>query len=96
MTPPAAIDGAEFRSAALRAEHLRHVEHMRELVVPLLHKGATLADELERVKTDAARLKHLHDDPKRAQAYFWNYDGRKERNAAIDADIVTAKLKDRT
>ena len=41
--------------------------------------------ELARVAGDAARLKYLHDHPKQAQAFFWNYQGRKERNAAIDA-----------
>jgi len=39
---------------------------------------------LRELLKDAERLKHLHDDPKRAQAYFWNHQGRKERNAAID------------
>ena len=40
---------------------------------------------------DAKRLKHLHDNPKRAQAYFWNHQGRKERNAAIDVAISAQK-----
>lgn len=46
------------------------------------------AEELERLRADAKRLKHLHDDPMRAQAYFWNHKGRKERTAAIDSDIA--------
>lgn len=46
---------------------------------------AAKSEECERLREDAERLKHLHDDPLRAQAYFWNYQGRKERTAAIDA-----------
>src|SRR3990167_2620116 len=52
-----------------------------------------LTVELEAAKKDTERLKHLHDDPKRAQAYFWNHQGRKKRNAAIDAALAAGKEK---
>ena len=57
----------------------------------LAKRCARLTVELEAARKDAERLKHLHDDPKRAQAYFWNHQGRNERNAAIDTALTAGK-----
>ena len=41
---------------------------------------------------DAARYRWLRElDPKDAQAFFWNYTSRKQRDAAIDAAIDAAR-----
>lgn len=59
-------------------------------------RNTELEAECEALRNDAARLKHLHDDPLRAQAYFWNHKGRKDRNAAIDAAMLPAEQSAKT
>ena len=53
--------------------------------------GRSIYDLITDVQQRAADLEnvlnHLHDDPKRAQAYFWNHQGRKQRMEAIRADM---------
>lgn len=46
---------------------------------------AELEAQLAEAQKDAERFKALQDmDPKKAQAFFWNYTSRKQRAKAID------------
>lgn len=48
-------------------------------------------DDKTMLERDAARFRHLQSiDPKRAQAFFWHYESRKQRAKAIDAEIGKA------
>ena len=98
---------AAYQNAEMpEANHAELVKHMREesFDCPLCAQAADYLDalakhcarqavELDAAQKDAERLKHLHDDPKRAQAYFWNHQGRKKRNAAIDTALSAGKEK---
>jgi hypothetical protein len=52
---------------------------------------ATLRAEIARLEKDAARFNWCQNNPKLAQAMFWNYQSRKQRAEAIDAAITAAK-----
>lgn len=50
------------------------------------------AAEAKRIRENAARFVYLQNiDPSKAQAFFWNYTSRKEREKAIDLAMLEAR-----
>jgi len=48
-----------------------------------------VAEKLEQAARDAERFQYLQNcGHVKAQAYFWNYESRKQRAKAIDDDIA--------
>jgi len=56
------------------------------------HDLAAANERLREAEKDAQRFQYLQNLPKAdAQAFFWNFDSRKQRAAAIDAALAGAK-----
>lgn len=58
-----------------------------------LARLAVQVPEIAELRRDAARFQYLQNcDPKVAQAYFWNYQSRKQRVRAIDDDMAVTAI----
>jgi hypothetical protein len=69
------------------ARNTSHGAHLAQMNI-LANHACQLERELAEARRDARRFQHLQNAPVvEAQAYFWNYQSRKQRAAAIDAAI---------